>query len=220
MTDSAGAIRGFRWNLPNTLTIGRVLAVPVIVVLLSLAPAVPGSGGGIWFTATLILTLMAGITDTLDGYFARKYGEVTRFGKFSDPVADKLLTTAVFVLLATRGEIPGWIVVFILSREFAVMALRMILATEKITLPVSRWAKIKTIFQVVAMVVVLIHLSLRELAGGGYLVIPLSVVQYFTTLSVAAVYVALLLTVVTGWQYFRASWCTLDVAPKEAEDVL
>lgn len=206
---------GFRWNLPNSLTIGRVLAVPVIMVLLSMAPMRPGEGGGYWFTVSLVLTLAAGITDSLDGYLARRYGEVTRFGKFSDPVADKLLTTAVFVLLATRGEIPGWVVVAILSREFAVMALRMILAAERISVPVSRWAKVKTIFQVVAMVLVLLHLSLRELGGGGILPVPLAVVAYFTLLARASIYVALGLTVFTGVQYFRKNWGYLEVPSKE-----
>lgn len=205
---------GFRWNLPNVLTLGRVGAVPILMILLSAAPRVPGADGHPWFTAALLLTISAGVTDTLDGYLARKYQEVTRFGKISDPVADKLLTTAVFVLLAERGEIAGWVVTLILSREFAVMALRMILASEGVAVPVSRWAKVKTIFQVVAMVGVLLRLSLMELAGAGMAAIPYSVVLYFGRLSVAAVYVALLLTVITGWNYFRANWAHLDM-PRE-----
>lgn len=215
MAARTGALPNFRWNLPNILTLGRVGAVPVLVVLLTLAPGVPGADGGLWYTAALVLTLVAGITDTLDGYLARKYQEVTRFGKFSDPVADKLLTTAVFVLLAERGQVAGWIVVLILSREFAVMALRMILAMDRIMVPSSRWAKVKTIFQVVAMVGVLLELSLRELGGGGRVALPASVVVYFGRLSVAALWVAMALTVVTGVQYFRVTWAALDESEED-----
>ena len=211
----ARALPNFRWNLPNMLTLGRVGSVPVIVVLLTVAPAVPGSDRGYWYTAALLLTLIAGITDTLDGYLARKYQEVTRFGKFSDPVADKLLTTAVFVLLAERGQVAGWIVVILLSREFAVMALRMILAMDRVRVPSSRWAKVKTIFQVVAMVGVLLELSMRELAGGGQVVLPASVVVYFGRLSVAALWVALVLTITTGVEYFRVTWAALDESEED-----
>jgi CDP-diacylglycerol--glycerol-3-phosphate 3-phosphatidyltransferase len=215
LTQRTGALPAFRWNLPNILTLGRVGSIPVLVVLLTLAPSVPGQDQGLWYTLALLLTVGAGITDTLDGYLARKYQEVTRFGKFSDPVADKLLTTAVFVLLAERGQVPGWMVVVILSREFAVMALRMILAMDRVMVPSSRWAKVKTIFQVVAMVGILLVLALAELGGGGWVVLPASVVVYFGRLSVIALWIALGLTVGTGVEYFRATWAALDESEED-----
>lgn len=200
---------GIRLNLPNLLTLGRVAVVPVLVGLMWCAPSSPGKDGGLWYTLAMLLCLAGSITDAVDGHLARTRKEVTRFGRFTDPVADKLMAVAVFVLLVEKQAIPGWVVTVILGREFAVMALRMILAADGISVVVSRWAKIKTILQMVAMVTVLIRLSLAELSGGGWVSLPVSVVVYFGYIAWASVYVAALLTVATGVQYFSSNWAHL-----------
>lgn len=202
-------------NLPNLLTLGRVLAVPLLVALLHFAPRHAGIDGRLWFTTALTLTLLAGLTDALDGWVARRYQIVTRFGRFFDPVADKLLTTGVFVMLAVRGWIAGWIVVLILCREISVMALRMILATDGCQVHVSKMAKVKTIFQVVAMVGLLLVLSLEEVSAGGWVGIPVRVIDYFRILSHASVWVALLLTLSTGMEYFAKNWPHFEVVGDE-----
>lgn len=200
-----------RLNLPNLLTLARVAVVPVILLLLAAAPRTPGLDGGLWYCAAGVLTLVAGVTDAFDGHLARARKEVTRFGKFSDPVADKLLTTAVFTLLVEKGAVAGWVVVLLLGREFGVMGLRMMLASDGVQVEVSRWAKIKTIFQVVAMVAVLLHLSLLELGGGGWVPVPVSLIRYFAIVSGGAVHVGLALTLATGYVYFREHWAHLEV---------
>jgi CDP-diacylglycerol--glycerol-3-phosphate 3-phosphatidyltransferase len=200
-----------RLNLPNLLTLARVAVVPVILLVLAVAPRLPGADGGLWYCTATVLTLVAGITDAFDGHLARARKEVTRFGKFSDPVADKLLTTAVFTLLVEKGAVAGWIVVLMLGREFGVMALRMMLASDGVQVEVSRWAKIKTIFQVVAMVAVLVHLSLIEVGTGGWLPVPVSLERYFAVVAGGSVQVGLVLTLATGYVYFREHWSHLEV---------
>ncbi len=199
-------VRKIRWNLPNLLTVARVLVVPLLMGLLVFSPARPGADGSLVYTLAMVLTLAAGITDAVDGHLARTRQEVTRFGRLIDPVADKLLATGVFVLLVEKGAVAGWVVGLLLGREFAVMGLRMVLAAEGVQVAVSRWAKVKTIFQMVALVAVLLHLSLQELAGGGWLTVPVSVVIYYGYLATACVFVSLGLTLITGVQYFRDSW--------------
>ena len=197
-------------NLPNMLTLCRVAAVPVVLVLLTLAPQKPGRDGSLLYTCSLALTFAAGVTDAFDGYLARNWKQITRFGRFTDPVADKLLATGVFVILVEKHALPGWVAAVILSREFAVMALRMILSSEGIAVEVSRWAKIKTIFQMAALVAILVHLSLQELGGGGWVAMPYAVVTYFGYLAQASLWLALLLTMTTGYTYFRANWAHLE----------
>lgn len=138
------------WNIPNILTLMRIAAIPVIVVLLFS----PSMNAGFWAAAVFAL---ASITDWLDGYLARRMGIVTVFGKFLDPIADKLIVMAALIMLLPFGRVPAWMVLVILGREIIITGLRGIASTEGIVIPASNLGKFKTIFQIVAILGLLLH---------------------------------------------------------------
>jgi CDP-diacylglycerol--glycerol-3-phosphate 3-phosphatidyltransferase len=138
----------FPLNLPNLLTLVRILLVPVLVVAL-----LEKSSSGDLLAA--IVFAMASLTDAIDGYLARSRNWVTTFGKLMDPVADKLLIVAALVALVSLGRLEAWVAMVIITREFAVTALRVGVATQGVVIPASPWGKIKTTVQV-AMVISLI----------------------------------------------------------------
>lgn len=143
-------------NLPNQLTVARLILSFVFVALLSLE-GVPFSR-----TAALVVFVIASITDFLDGYLARKDGLITNFGKLMDPLADKVLMCAGFVLLTRLELIPAWIVVVILAREFLVTGLRLLASAEGVVLAAESLGKYKTIFQIVTIVYFLLFLAAAE----------------------------------------------------------
>jgi CDP-diacylglycerol---glycerol-3-phosphate 3-phosphatidyltransferase len=134
----------FPLNLPNALTLGRILLVPVVVVALT----VETPGGS---TIAAIVFAIAALTDGLDGYIARSRGSVTTFGKLMDPLADKLLIIAPLILLVSSDRIAAWVAMVIIAREFAVTALRMVAAERGLVIPAGSLGKLKTICQVVAI---------------------------------------------------------------------
>jgi len=137
-------------NLPNILTLARIGAVPIMVVLLlSDTPA-----AGIWAAAVFGL---ASITDWLDGYLARRWEIVTILGKFLDPLADKLLVMAALIMFIPLGRVPAWAVFIILAREMIVTGLRSIASSEGIVIAASNLGKYKTIYQMVAIVALCLH---------------------------------------------------------------
>lgn len=143
-------------NLPNKLTIFRVLLIPPFVLLL----LGEGSGWG-WYQAllggileyvdyiALAIFIVASLTDLLDGKIARKYNLVTNFGKFMDPLADKLLVCSAMIALIELGRIPAWIVIVIISREFIISGFRLVAADNDVVIAASYWGKFKTTFQMV-----------------------------------------------------------------------
>src|SRR4051794_37251962 len=131
-------------NVPNLLTVVRILLIPVIVVvLLSETPNAD--------ELAAIVFAVAALTDGLDGYIARSRGSVTTFGKLMDPLADKLLIIAPLVLLVSLGRLAAWVAMVIIAREFAVTALRMVAAEQGMVIPASPLGKVKTIVQVLAI---------------------------------------------------------------------
>src|SRR5699024_10650307 len=149
-------------NIPNRITITRIFLIPIFIILLS----VPFDWGT-WnigytelpvshFVATVIFGIAAG-TDWLDGYYARKYHLITNLGKFLDPLADKLLVSAALILLVELQLAPAWIVIIIISREFAVTGLRLVAAGEGIVLAASNMGKLKTVTQILAILLLLLH---------------------------------------------------------------
>ncbi len=169
-------------NLPNTLTGIRLAFIPILFIFLNF----PGRWAS--FFAALIFG-MASITDILDGYFARKYGTVTVLGKFMDPLADKLLISITMIMLIPLDRIPVWMVVVIIAREMAVTGLRGIAVSEGIVIQASSLGKYKTIFQSVAIVELCLHYS--------YFGIDFHVV------GMVFLWAALILTLWSGWEYFR-----------------
>jgi len=166
---------------PNSLTLFRVVAVPIIVILL-LSP-----NKFYAFIASIIFTAAA-ITDFLDGFFARQKGLVSNFGKVMDPIADKVLVSTSFIMLTALGWIPAWMVCIIIGREIAVTGLRSIIAQEGKDLSASSLGKYKTGFQIAAIIPLMIHF------------------QYFTidfnAIGTIFLWGALILTVWSGANYF------------------
>jgi CDP-diacylglycerol---glycerol-3-phosphate 3-phosphatidyltransferase len=174
-------------SLPNMLTLARIAAVPVIVVLLY----APGLAARI---AALVVFIAASLTDLLDGWLARRQGAQSRFGAMLDPIADKVLVAAVLVMLTADGTIAGIHVVavlFILAREILISGLCEFLAGRDITVPVTFFAKWKTTLQLVAAGV---------LIGAG-----LGVGAWVDVTGLALLWLAALITLSTGLDYLRAS---------------
>lgn len=135
---------------PNSLTLSRIVAIPMFVVLL-ISP-----GRLSTFLAALLFSV-ASITDFLDGYFARRWGLVSDFGKMMDPLADKLLVSSAFIMLASHGWVPAWMVCLIVGRELAVTGLRNMIADSGDDVSASNLGKYKTGFQIAAIIPLLIH---------------------------------------------------------------
>lgn len=167
-------------NLANKITLIRIFLVPVFMFfLLVKVPYGEYLAVGIF--------ILAAATDSLDGYIARNRNQVTKFGKFMDPLADKLLVTAALISLVEMGKLSAWVAFVIVAREFAITGLRVLAASENITIAASWWGKIKTITQMVAIVVLLIdNFPFR------YIGVP------FDTIMVAA---AVIFTIVSGADY-------------------
>lgn len=146
------------WNVPNILTMFRIASIPVLVVIL----LSPSKTAGFWAAAVFAL---ASITDWLDGYIARRMGIVTVFGKFLDPIADKLIVMAALIMLLPHGRVPAWMVLVILGREIIITGLRGIASTEGIVIAASELGKFKTIFQIVAILGLLLHYDYHWLFG-------------------------------------------------------
>lgn len=180
-------------NLANKLTLLRIFLVPIFVIFI----AVKIKYGTI--IATLVF-IIASITDKLDGYIARSRNQVTRFGKFMDPLADKLLVTAALVSLVELHIIPAWAAVIILAREFAITGLRSIAAAEGIVIAASWWGKIKTVTQIVAIIFALIKATLDSMPGiyGSLTYIP----PFFGIMTNITLYLAIIITILSGIDYF------------------
>ncbi len=202
--------KGIVLNLANCLTISRMVAAPVLMVMLLADTGDPGLAGDWGKVAALFLSNAAGITDIYDGIVARATQTVSTFGKFTDPVADKLMITALFVSFVELGRMPAWIVVFVLFREFAVLGLRLLLAASGQVMTPTRWAKYKTIFQVSAAVAVMIPLDLQVLTFSGTLSVPWVSMLYYAQIADFTTYVALVFTVATGAEYFAMYWRHLE----------
>jgi CDP-diacylglycerol--glycerol-3-phosphate 3-phosphatidyltransferase len=150
------------WNLPNALTLFRIFLVPfLVVVLLTKFTGREFVGLGIF--------LVAAITDYLDGYFARKYNQITRLGALLDPIADKLLMSAAFISLVELDPIhvPAWMVVIVIGREFAVSGLRSIAAQQGVTIAASPLGKVKMVSQVIAISLLILGYELGEFRKTG-----------------------------------------------------
>ncbi len=160
--------RGMPLNLPNVLSLARVAAVPVIILLLV-------SPGVVLSVVAALFFLLVCITDWLDGYVARKRGLVTSLGKFLDPLADKLLIISSFIMLIPLGRVPAWVVTLIVAREIAVTGLRAVASDMGVVIAAGRLGKVKTVFQIVCVASLLAHHTFYGLdfhAIGFFTLIP------------------------------------------------
>lgn len=137
-------------NLPNALTVARIAVIPILALILMS----PSRSAGFW---AAILFAVASITDWLDGYLARRMGIVTIFGKFLDPIADKLIVMAALIMILPFDRVPAWMVLVILGREIIITGLRGIASSEGIVIHASDLGKYKTIFQIVAILGLVLH---------------------------------------------------------------
>ncbi|MGT2755227.1 CDP-diacylglycerol--glycerol-3-phosphate 3-phosphatidyltransferase [Streptococcus ovis] len=166
-------------NIPNALTVGRILVIPVFILLLTM-----------WNTKAIhilaaVIFAVASITDYLDGYLARKWKVVSNFGKFADPMADKILVMTAFIMLVELKMAPAWVVAVIVCRELAVTGLRLLLVeTGGTVLAAAMPGKIKTFSQMFAIIFLLCH---------------------FTLIGQILLYIALFFTLYSGYDYFKGA---------------
>lgn len=166
-------------NLPNKLTILRVILIPFFVVALLLDG---GQNPTYRYIATVIF-IFASLTDLLDGKIARKYNLVTNFGKFMDPLADKLLVCSALICLIELGQLPSWMVIVIISREFIISGFRLVASDKGVVIAASYWGKFKTTFQMISVVLLILN------------------IQALTLITNICVWIALILTIVSLVDY-------------------
>jgi cardiolipin synthase len=192
-TTNAARPRAHAGALPNILTYARIAAVPVVVGCMYWQAIL---NGGLWLRwVALVIFIAAGITDFFDGYFARAWGQLSTFGRMLDPIADKLLVASCLLMLAANGTIKGWSLwaaIVILCREILVSGLREYLAELRVSVPVTRLAKWKTTAQLVAV-------GFLVLGEAGDRILPV-----VTLIGLTLLWLSALLTLYTGWDYFRA----------------
>ena len=140
-------------NLPNKLTLLRVFMIPFFVVFM-----LTDLGGSYGKYIALAIFIAASLTDMLDGKIARKYNLVTNFGKFMDPLADKLLVCSAMICLVDKGRLASWIVIIIISREFIISGFRLVASDNGIVIAASYWGKFKTTFQMISVILLIVRI--------------------------------------------------------------
>ena len=188
MSESGSEKRSKVFNVPNTLSLVRVFLAPLVLLFLTIRITAPvkfldnfnlietPSWGDVLAGAVFII---AAITDSLDGYIARKHRLVTTLGKFIDPLADKVLVIAAMIALVDLHRVPAWIVLVIITREFVVTGLRLVAAAEGVVIAASKGGKIKTVFQIIAL-----SMLILQVPGGMFVM-----------------WIAMILTVWSGMEY-------------------
>ena len=165
-------------NLPNKLTILRILLVPFIILCFYLPPS-----WGMW--VAVVLFIVASVTDTVDGRYARAHNMVTDFGKFMDPIADKLLVNSVLIMLTAQGKVPPVVTILFIFREFAISGLRLVAASKGVVLAAGNLGKIKTTLQDIALPFLMV--------GGVWVV--------FRIVGLVLLYASLIMSLWSGWDY-------------------
>lgn len=184
-------------NLANKLTIMRIFLVPVFLIFIAVKDIPYGT-----VIATVIFVIAA-LTDKLDGYIARSRNQITNFGKFMDPLADKLLVTTALICLVEFHIIPSWAAIIIIAREFSVTGLRTVAASDGVVIAASWWGKLKTVFQIIAIILLLLKVNIEyqpELANtiynNGFLK------GFFGIVPDVFLYIAVIITIISGLDYF------------------
>ena len=191
-------------NLPNKLTLFRIILVPIMVIVSFFD--IPGSFLGISTTMWImeLIFIIASITDKLDGYLARKNNQVTNFGKFLDPIADKILVVAAMILFVGMGRLPAWIPIIVIFREFAVSGYRLIAVQNSgKVIAANVWGKLKTVTQMIAIILMFlttqpyfafVNSALTYMTTGDFVMNILA--SIFMTISVIA-------TIFSGYEYLK-----------------
>lgn len=191
-------------NLPNKLTVVRILLVPIIVIIPFFRINETFLDIPIEYLLMGLIFLIASLTDKLDGYLARSRNEVTNFGKFLDPIADKILVLAAMLVLVEKGNLPAWIPIIVLTREFVVSAYRLIAIEQGgEVIAASKWGKLKTVTQMVAITLAFININdtniFFDFIHGGLTVIEV-IVNVLTSLLMI---ISVIATIFSGWEYLK-----------------
>jgi CDP-diacylglycerol--glycerol-3-phosphate 3-phosphatidyltransferase len=194
-------------NLPNSITLSRIASVPLLIWALSPKFPVHGTHGEQEIFASAIF-ILASITDGVDGYLARRRGQITTLGMLLDPLADKLMVTAAFILLVAFNPrvVPPWIAVLVIGREFLVSGLRSIAASEGFTIEASEIGKLKTVIQIVSVVAAILDHRWYEWDFGGPFVIGVHLI------AVTAIYWMAAVSIISAVDYFVGFWKKIDHA--------
>jgi CDP-diacylglycerol--glycerol-3-phosphate 3-phosphatidyltransferase len=199
-------------NLPNSITLSRIASIPLLIWILS--PAFPWQGhgatglkGGEQEIIASIVFILASITDGLDGYLARRRGQITTMGMLLDPLADKLMVSAAYIVLVAYNPriVPPWIAVLVIGREFLVSGLRSIAATEGFTIEASEIGKLKTVIQIVSVVAAILAHRWDYWDWGGFIV----AVRF---IAITAIYWMATVSIISAVDYFVAFWKKIDHA--------
>ena len=172
-------------NIPNKLTVARMILVPFLVLFM-----LTGWGGEANRYISLAIFVVASVTDWFDGKLARKYNLVTNFGKFMDPLADKLLVCSALIALVDLGKLAGWIVIVIIAREFIISGFRLVASDNGVVIAASYWGKFKTTFQMIMIILLVLDLPFK----------------YMNIINMAVVYIALALTVISLIDYIAKNY--------------
>ncbi len=191
-------------NLPNKLTVLRMFLVPIMVIIPFLNINGTLFNIPISYLIMGIIFVIASITDKLDGYLARSKNQVTNFGKFLDPIADKILVLAAMLILVEKGNLPAWIPIIVLAREFVVSAYRLIAVEQggKV-IAASKWGKLKTVTQMIAIIGAFININGTNIffnfVNGG-----LSGIELFVNVVTSILMlISVIATIFSGWDYIK-----------------
>jgi CDP-diacylglycerol--glycerol-3-phosphate 3-phosphatidyltransferase len=198
-----------RMNLPNSITMTRIVMIPLFLWMLS--PHFPWQGpNGAQEILASILFVLASMTDGLDGYLARKRGQITTMGMLLDPLADKIMVTAALIALVAYNPqvVKVWIAVVIISREFLISGLRSIASSEGFTITASELGKLKTVVQIVSVTSAILAHRWNEW-HIGLVVLP---VKWF---AIAAIYFTVIVSTISAVDYFVGFWKKIDHASKD-----
>lgn len=190
-------------NLPNKLTIFRIILVPILVIIPLIGIKQEWSGIPITWILVDIVFIIASITDKLDGYIARSRNQVTTFGKFLDPLADKILVLSAMLLLVEDGRLPAWIPIIVLAREFVVSGYRLV-AVEKggIVISASKWGKLKTVTQMIAIILAFVDMNPFGACFKGTLSEGDLILNFIVTILMIIQTIA---TIFSGYDYLKGS---------------
>lgn len=180
-------------NLPNKITIARILLIPFFMVTLLLRDMFGADNAFVMDIISAVLFTLASATDGVDGYLARKNNQVTDFGKFLDPIADKLMVAAALISLVELGRIPAYMTFIILAREFIVTGLRIIAVQNGIVLAAEMTGKIKTVIQIIAIIISILFTSEKFNIFGF-------------SIGYVAMGIATLFTIYSGYVYLKNNW--------------
>ncbi len=196
-------------NLPNSITMSRIVMIPLLLWILSTHFPWRGPGGAQELLAALLFVL-ASITDGLDGYLARKRAQITTMGMLLDPIADKIMVTGALIALVAYNPqvVKVWIVVVIIGREFLISGLRSIASSEGFTIQASDLGKLKTVTQIVAVVAAILAHRWDQWQFG-FVVIPVN------WIAVGAIYFTVLVSIISAIDYFVGFWKQIDHASKD-----